>query len=157
MKNLARFTAALLLLPAPALAADASGSDALALAARVGILSPALTRGEKALLSRFLDGRAKAGRRLPVFAVRADAVECRASDVDITEHDCALSFGDRTLLLKGREAQALYATLADSGIMPGGAAGSMVRTVARLDCSIDPDAIGERAGGGAQCSFMSGE
>src|SRR5271165_5516406 len=89
-----------------------SGNGALSFAALVGQQSPHLTRAEKSLLLKYLNGDAKA--KFPkgkLVAVKADSVTCRISDVDITAHSCELNFGARTVSLKGRAAHELYATL----------------------------------------------
>ena len=85
--------------------------------------------------------------------VKADNVVCRASNVDITEHSCVLTFGHRTVELKGRRAHELYATIDEVGVPPDGAAGSVFESLSKLDCTIDPKEIAQRAGGGASCTF----
>lgn len=95
-----------LLASAHALAATAAGSGALALAAQVGEQSPLLPPQARTELGRLLDGRT----RFPYPAhskieVRADAVVCRTSDVDISLHTCDLGFGKRKVSVNGRAAQ----------------------------------------------------
>jgi hypothetical protein len=135
------------------------GSGALALAARVGAESPTLTRNEKAVLAYFLNNGAgqRPGGGRHAFKVVSDKVQCRASSVDITEHDCSLTFGTKTVTIEGHEAQALYATLAENGVAPDGAAGSSYRAVQSLSCNIDPKAIEDRDGSGARCTYTSAQ
>lgn len=146
---------------APVLAADTSqdsqsdGNEALALAARVGAVSPTLSRSEKIVLADFLNGRAHhAGVSAEhAFDVRADRVQCRLGNVDITEHDCTLSFGAKTVTMRGRNAQALNATLAEIGVESDGAMGSIYRAIDRLSCTVDPKAVEGGDGSGAHCSY----
>jgi len=90
------------------------------------------------------------------IVVKADNVVCRTSNVDITEHSCALTFGPRTVNLKGRRAHELYATIAEVGVPPDGAAGSVFESLSNLNCTIKPSDIAQRAGGGASCAFDAG-
>ena len=137
--------------------ADASGNAALSLAARIGDRSPVLSLLQKGILGVYLDGRSGA-RYLGSGAVvvKADAVDCRSGNVDITEKACTLTFGSKSVTLKGREAQALYATLIEAGVAPGGAAGSSHASLASLACTIDPAEVRQKAGGGANCTFTPG-
>jgi hypothetical protein len=147
----------LLLAGQPALAAGSSGSSALALAALVGAHSPDLYPRQKIELARLLDGHTTppypAGAKIEV---RADSVGCRASDVDITLHDCTLSFGKRRASLGGRAAHELYATLIEAGVQSSGAAGSIYESVSHLACTVDPHVVAEKGGGGADCKFSPG-
>jgi len=146
--------AAGLCLAAHSAAADASGNDAVSLAARVGDRSPNLSLLQKGILGVFLDGRAGArylGRGK--IEVKAEAVDCRISSVDITEKSCTVTFGAKTAALKGRDAQALYATLIEAGVQPSGAAGSSHASLTNLNCTIDPAEVRQKAGGGANCTF----
>ena len=90
------------------------------------------------------------------IVVKADNIVCRASNVDITEHSCALTFGHRTVNLKGRGAHELYATIDEVGVPPDGAAGSVFESLSNLNCTIDPNEIAQKAGGGASCTFDPG-
>ena len=155
-KRMALVSAALCLASSAAWAA-ASGAAALALAARIGDRSPHLSLFQKGLLGAYLDGRSGArylGRG--VLEVKADAVDCLIGNVDIADKACTLTFGAKTVSLKGREAQALYATLIEAGVPASGAAGSIHASIANLVCTIDPAAIRQKAGGGASCSFSAG-
>lgn len=149
--------AALSLVSTPAVAADLEGNDALALAARVGVESPKVTRAEKLELASFLnssaDQRMAAGH---AFKVASDNVQCRVGNIDLTEHDCTLTFGAKTVTIEGREAQALYVTMGSNGVEAEGAMGSSYRAVKQLSCTIDPKAIAEKDGSGIHCSYASG-
>jgi hypothetical protein len=135
-----------------AFAATASGSAALALAALVGANSPLLSAYDKTALAGLLDGNLKAaGKNL---AIEAQSVVCRASNVDLTSRSCDLTFGSKTINLKGRKAHELFATLNESGVPSEGAAGSIFESLFHLVCKIDPKQL--RAGGGADCKFDTG-
>ena len=97
------------------------------------------------MLRQLLDGRAKfafpAGKTI---CVQAGKLTCRASNVDLKSYSCAL---------KGRRAHELYATLAEIGVAPDGAAGSTFEAVSNLKCTIDPGAVKQSSGGGANCDY----
>ncbi len=154
--------AALLALPLwlaghAALADAASGNGALALAALVAESSPAVSAFNKTVMARMLNGNLAfpypAGHTI---VVKADSVVCRASNVDISAHSCALKFGGVTRNLTGRRAHELYATIGEVGVAPDGAAGSVFEALSHLDCTIDPNVVKQRAGGGASCAFTPG-
>ena len=157
MKNFLALIVTLALTGGSALAADVSGYDALALAARVAPHSPHLSAQEKALLAKYLAGDAEApfphGEK---FAVTADVVSCLSNDVDITIHRCELTFGPHKVSFGADAAQALYATLIEAGVTGDAAAGSIYETVKKLDCAINPAEIKQREGAGAKCSFAPG-
>jgi hypothetical protein len=140
--------------PVAAQAGASFGPNALALAALVGENSPQTTPAEKRLLAAYLNGRAEAphakGQRV---AVKADAVDCQASNVDIVSRACDLTFGAKKVELRGRKAHELYATLIENGVALEGAAGSSHASITALDCIVDADEIAEKAGGGARCAF----
>jgi len=147
----------LLLASQSASAETAAGSSALALASLVAAHSPLLSGPEKRVMARLFTGHSDVN--FPAngkISVKADAVVCRASNVDITSRSCKLTFGAASARLTGREAHKLYATIAEAGIPPEGAAGSAFESLAHLVCTIDPPAIAQRAGGGADCSFDPG-
>ncbi len=90
------------------------------------------------------------------ITVRADAVSCRSSNVDITSRSCELTFGAKRVTLKGRQAHELFAIIAQAGVPPEGAAGRIYESISHLVCMIDPNEVKQRAGGGAACSFDEG-
>ncbi|MEF3365908.1 hypothetical protein V3H18_05105 [Methylocystis sp. 9N] len=141
-------------IPVAAYAGVSNGSGALALSAIVGDGSPLTSPADKKLLAAYLNGRADAphakGQRV---AVKADAIDCRAGNVDITSHSCDLTFGGKKVELRGRKAHELYATLIENGVALEGAAGSSHASITALDCNVDADEVAEKAGGGARCAF----
>jgi hypothetical protein len=146
------FLAAALLTSQSAIAATTSGSAALALAALVGTNSPLLSAYDKTALAGILDGNPKAAAKN--ISVEAQSVVCRASNVDLTSHSCDLTFGQKTVTLKGRKAHELFATLIEAAVPSEGAAGSIFESLSHLICTIDPNQL--QAGGGADCKFDTG-
>jgi hypothetical protein len=136
----------------------ASGPSALALAAVIAQHSPAVRAFDKRVIARLFRGNTNFGftpnTKIPVDA---DSVICRVSNVDITSRSCELSFGARKRTLTGREANEIGATAAAAGIPSEGSAGSSIESVSKLRCTIDPNEIMQKAGGGAQCSFETGQ
>lgn len=142
------------LAPAAAQAGASNGSSALALSAIVGELSPQTSAASKRLLALYFGGHAEAphakGQRV---AVKADAIDCRAGNVDITSRSCEVTFGAKKIEFNGRKANELYATLIENGVIAEGAAGSSHASVTALDCLVDADEVAEKAGGGARCAY----
>jgi hypothetical protein len=143
---------------APAASETASGPAALALAGVAAAHSSALASYDRRAMARLFGGNSAIGfppnRKI---SVAADSIVCRASNVDITSRTCDLTFGAGKRHLKGREANELTATLAAAGVAPEGAAGSIVESVTKLACTVDPNEIRQKAGGGAQCAFETGQ
>ncbi len=156
MRKILLLAVPFLLASHPAPTATASGPGALALAALVAQQSPLASAGTKAVLAHLLDGQTGHDATKGKITVRADSVVCRASDVDITHHDCNLAFGKRTVMVTGRKAHELYATVAEVGVPPDGTAGSIYESLSQLACTIDPHTIAQKAGGGADCTFNPG-
>lgn len=137
-----------------AFAGASNGPSALALSTLVAEQSPLVPVQDKRLLTAYLEGRADAAHvKGKVVAVKAEAIECRAGNVDVTDHVCELDFGGKKTTLKGRRAHELYATLAENGVKPDGAAGATLESVTALECLVDADEVREKAGGGARCAF----
>ena len=141
------------------------GPAALALAAVVAEHSPlAVVPGfDQRVLRRLFAGNTNfgftPGRKI---SVTADSIECRTGHVDITMRTCDLTFsvrnrsaGKRTL--RGRQANELSATATVVGAASEGAAGSSTQSFSKLKCTIDPNEIMQKAGGGAQCPFETGQ
>jgi hypothetical protein len=139
-----------------AAAASVNGNGALALAALIAEQSPQLTAMQKSAMARLLNGNVAPFPANATIAVTADKAVCRASNVDIAAHSCALTFGSRTVNLKGRRAHELYATIGEVGVAPDGAAGSAFEALSHLNCTINPSEIAQKAGGGASCNFDPG-
>jgi hypothetical protein len=150
--------ASFLLAAAPAWAAGstASGSSALALAALVAQQSPTLSAPEKHALAGFFAGNPKTPYAGKTITVTADKIVCKAGNVDITLHQCDLTFGAKTVTLTGEKAHELYATILEVGVPPDGAAGTTYEALSQLSCTIDPAQIRAEAGGGATCTFTPG-
>jgi hypothetical protein len=141
-----------------AAAGTASGPNALALAAVIAPHSPAVRAFDKRVIARLFRGNTSFGFTPNTkISVDADSVVCRVSNVDITSRSCELKFGSRKRTLTGREANEVAATAAAAGIPSQGAAGSSIESVSNLRCTIDPNEIMQKAGGGAQCSFETGQ
>jgi hypothetical protein len=138
-----------------ALAASASGSSALALAAVIAPYSPELSPLDKVTVAALFDGESGkvAAKKI---AVTAEKIVCRTSNVDLTSRSCELTFKGDKHSLKGREASELFATMARAGIAAEGAAGSNIAGVSKLNCTLDVAAIKQKDGGGASCSFDTG-
>ena len=43
------------------------------------------------------------------------------------------------------------------GVSSEGGVGSIVESISKLECSIDPNEIMKKAGGGAECTFETGQ
>ena len=135
----------------------ASDATALALAALVAEHSPVLSGKERRVIARLfnhsLNFSFPSNKKI---SVTADAVVCRESDVDITERSCTLTFGTHQRTLKSRQANELNATITSAGVTSEAAAGTIFTSIKNLACTIDPDTIKQKAGGGADCTFVTG-
>jgi hypothetical protein len=157
MKSVLCFLISLPLTNQVASAATVSGNSALALASIIAEYSSLLGDGEKRVMTDLWHGRFNSRFAMNNnITVKVDSVVCRASDVDITLRSCELSFGKKTVALKGRKAHELFATLVVVGVSSEGAAGKVFESLSHLICTINPYKIHQRAGGGANCSFNSG-
>jgi len=160
MNKLVISALAVILAPQAALAASgtATGPDALALAAVIAPYSPQVRSFDKRVIARLFRGNTRFGFTPNAkISVDADSVVCRVSNVEITSRSCDLTFGSRKRTLTGREANEIYATAAAAGVAAEGAAGSSIRSISKLRCTVDPNAIMQKAGGGADCSFETGQ
>jgi hypothetical protein len=136
----------------------ATGPTALALAAVIAQHSPVVRAFDKRIIARLFGGRTNFGfTPNKTISVTADSVVCRTSNVDITARTCDLTFGDRKRALTGREANEVSVTALTAGASPEGAAGSIVESISKLECTIDPNEIMKKAGGGAECKFEVGQ
>jgi len=141
---------------AVAAAGSVTGSPALALASVVAAHSPTLSPAEKKAVAAFFDsknGPSMKGK-ITVSAVR---IVCRISNVDVTSRSCELIFGKQKVSFTGREANELYATEAFAGVPSDGAAGSIFESLSRLKCTLDPAALRDKGGGGADCSYEAAQ
>jgi hypothetical protein len=132
--------------------ATISGSPALALAAVVAAHSPLLSPAQKKTVAAIFDGKG-AGPYKNKIEVTADKIVCRAGNVDITARSCEATFGKKTETFGGREANELYATEVYAGVPSDGAAGKIFESVSKLKCTLDPKAIAQNDGSGADCSY----
>lgn len=144
--------------PDAALAAQtASGNGALAFASLLAEHAPSLSASEKKVMADLLEGRLNfTFPHNKKIAVDADSVVCRESNVAIASRDCDLTFGKKMVALHGRKAHELFATLVEIGVPPDGAAGTIYASVAHVVCTIDPNEVKQKSGGGAECQFEPG-
>jgi hypothetical protein len=136
----------------------ATGPTALALAAVIAQHSPVVYAFDRRIIARLFGGRTNFGFTPNTkISVTAESVVCRTSNVNITARTCDLTFGVRKRTLTGREANEVSATGLTAGASSEGAAGSIIESISKLDCTIDPNEIMKKAGGGAQCTFETGQ
>jgi len=128
------------------------GSAALALAAVVATASPVLGSAERKAVDELFAENSSISYTKKIV-VTADKIVCRTSNVDITLRSCELSFGKKTKTINGRAANELYATEAMAGVPADAAAGTNYESVAKLSCTLDPQAIKQKDGSGANCSY----
>jgi hypothetical protein len=157
MDRLALAFFSLLLALQDASGATVTGNKALALASLVAENSPILTPQKKRIMKRLLEGDLNISfPKNKKISIKADVVDCHASNVEITFHSCKLTFGTRSARLKARKAHELFATMAEAGVPEDGAAGRVFETLSHLVCTIDPNEIKEGTGGGADCQYDPG-
>ena len=82
--------------------------------------------------------------------VAADKIVGRTSNVDITARSYELTFKNGKHILKGREANELYAREVMAGVLSNGAAGTIFESVSKLNCTLDRKALKDKAGAGAR-------
>src|SRR5262245_44064882 len=140
---------------ASAAPATADGQAALALAGVVALYSPLLTSDEREAVSALFVGQSGV-RYAKKISVTADKIVCRVSNVDITARSCELTFKGAKQTITGRRASEIFATEAMAGVPPDGAAGSIFESLSKLSCTLDPAEIRKKAGGGADCTFETG-
>jgi len=164
MKNSAlKIATALLLITtlgasaASAAPVNLTGPTALAVAAVVAQYSPLLNPGERKVIAGLFEGNSKISYPKKKLSVSADSATCRISNVAIADRSCDLAFAKGKRSLKGRAANELYATLASAGVTAEGAAGSMIESVTKLNCTLDLGAISQNDGSGATCSWETGQ
>lgn len=133
-----------------------SGATALALAGVIAPLSPLLSGAEKKAVAMLFAANADIPYKKPIV-VTADRIVCRTSNVDITLRNCEVNFGKKTRTVNGPTANEIFATEALAGIPSDGAAGSNFESLSKLSCTIDPNAIRQKDGSGADCMFQPGD
>jgi hypothetical protein len=132
-------------------AASITGQAALGLAGVVALYAPMPAANKKAVAALF-----KGDTNFPYtlkLTVAAEKIVCRTGNVDVTARSCELTFKTSTKALRGREANELYATVAMAGVVAEGAAGSNIESLSKLNCTLDPKVLKQKAGGGAECSY----
>jgi hypothetical protein len=134
-----------------AAAASATGAAALALAGVVAQYAP-LPAANKQAVAAFFKGDTNFPYKGKI-TVTADKIVCRTSNVDITARSCEVTFKTKKQTLNGREANELFATEAVAGVPSEGAAGSNFESLSKLNCTLDPAQLKQKAGGGAECSY----
>ena len=134
-----------------------TGPTALALAAVVAPHAPLPAYDKRTMARLFGGGSVFLVATKARFAVTAESIVCRTSNVDIAARSCELTFKVRKKTIRGREANELYATAATAGVAAEGAAGSNIASFSKLNCIIDAREIRQKAGAGAQCSFETGK
>ena len=135
--------------------AKVSGSTALALAGVIAPLSPVLASGEKKAIAMLFAANSDVPYKKPIV-VTADRIVCLTGNVDITLRNCEVTFGKKVKTVNGSTANEIYATEALAGVPADGAAGSNFESLSKLSCTIDPNAVRQKDGSGATCSFQPG-
>ena len=143
---------------ANAASGSATGASALALAAVLAQHSPLVRAFDRRVIARLFRGSTGFGfTPNSKISVDVDSVVCRTSNVDITSRSCELTFGAQKRTLTGPDANEISATAIVAGIAAEGAAGSSIVGFSKLKCTLDPNEIKQKAGGGAECSFETGQ
>jgi hypothetical protein len=138
-------------LPGAAAAASVTGPAALALAGVVALYAP-LPAANKHAVAAFFKGDTNFPYKGKISVI-ADKIVCRTSNVDITARSCEVTFKIKKQTLSGREANELFATEAAAGVPSEGAAGSNFESLSKLNCTLDPAQLKQKAGGGADCAY----
>lgn len=134
-----------------------TGPTALAVAAVVAQYSQVLNPGERKVIAGLFDGNTRMSYPIKTLSVGADTVTCRISNVAIADRSCELVFKKGKRSLKGRAANEVLATLASAGVTAQGAAGSLIATLSKLNCTLDLGKIKQNDGSGAECAWESGK
>jgi hypothetical protein len=134
-----------------AAAASVTGASALALAGVVALYAP-LPAANKHAVAAFFKGDTNFPFKGKI-SVTAEKIVCRTSNVDITARSCEVTFKTKKQTVNGREANELFATEAVAGVPSEGAAGSNFESLSKLNCTLDPAQLKQKAGGGAECAY----
>jgi hypothetical protein len=140
----------------------ATGPKALALAAVVAQRSPLVRAFDNGVIARLFRGDTNFGFTPNTkISVAVDSIACTSSNVDITMRSCKLTFSARNRTwertFRGSQANEISATALAAGASSEGAAGSINENLSKLQCDVDPKEIMKKAGGGADCTFESGQ
>ena len=134
-----------------ATAGSVTGASALALAGVVALYAPLPAANKQAVAAFF-----KGDTNFPFkgkISVTAEKIVCRTGNVDITARSCEVTFKTKKQTLNGREANELFATEALAGIPSNVAAGSNFESLSKLNCTLDPAQLKQKAGGGVECTY----
>ena len=153
--RLALFAAVLLATGASAAPGAITGPNALALAGVVALYSPLLSADERETAAALFVGE-KDVRYAKKIAIAADKIACRIGNVDIAARSCEMTFNGKKQTVTGRRANEIFATLTMAGVATDGAAGSVFAGLSKLSCTLDPKAIRQKDGSGANCTFEPG-
>jgi len=139
-----------------------SGPTAFALAAVVAQHSSLVRAYDNRVIARLFRGNTNFGFAPNTkISVVADSIACTTGNVDITVRSCKLTFNARNRTwersLTGFQANEIDATVLAAGATSEGAAGSINENLSKLECTIDPNEIMKKAGGGAECTFETGK
>ena len=134
-----------------AAAASVTGASALALAGVVALYAP-LPAANKHAVAAFFKGDTNSAFKGKISDT-AEKIVCRTGNVDITARSCEVTFKTKKQTLNGREANELFATEAVAGVPSEGAAGSNFESLSKLNCTLDPAQLKQKAGGGAECTY----
>jgi hypothetical protein len=134
-----------------AAAASVTGASALALAGVVALYAP-LPAANKHAVAAFFKGDTNFPFKGKI-SVTAEKIVCRTSNVDITARSCEVTFKTKKQTVNGREANELFATEAVAGVPSEGAAGSNFESLSKLNCTLDPAQLKQKARGGAECAY----
>lgn len=135
-------------------ATDFGPGSRLMLAAIIAEHSPLLSASDRIAVARLAAGHlASDSHDNGTITVTADDLDCRASNVDITFRTCDIRFRSKTVTLHGRGAHELFATIAEMGVAPDGAAGSSFIGISHVNCRLDIRDLRQKGGGGAACGF----
>jgi hypothetical protein len=132
-------------------AGSVSGQAALALAGVVAPASHLLSTAEKEAVAMLFAANSKIPYKKKVVTV--ENIVCRVSSVDITARSCELTLGKTVKTINGRAANEVFATAAMAGLASDGVAGSVFESLSKLSCTLDPQVIQDKTGGGADCSY----
>ena len=139
---------------ASAAPATASGPAALALAGVVALYSPLLTADEREAVSAFFVGQSGV-RYAKKISVTADKIVCRVSNVDITARSCELTFKGAKQTISGRRASEILRPKPWPAFPPM-ALPDRCPKASRSSTARSTRPSQKKAGGGADCSFETG-
>ena len=137
---------------------NTSGAEAFALAGVLAPHSPVLSSTDRRDMARLFAGLPVTSPADRKISIAASSIECRTSGTDITSRTCDITYEDRRhgthkVSRTGRLANEVLATLAAAKVGSGGAAGATNLAVTNLVCTVDPNELRRRVGGGAECTF----